>query len=82
MVRLTFAVIEPIEFLIVIVKEVVGKVTSGFPMITHVNSLRLNPVGSEGVAVQLLMAEPLFLIVLGITVISTPTEPSVPGELA
>ena len=45
---------------------------------TQVVELRLKPIGNEGVILQPVMAAPLLLSVVGVTVMATATVPLVP----
>ncbi len=54
----------------------------GVPEIAQVEVLRVNPTERAGEAVQLIIAAPLLLSVVGLTDIATPMFPEVPVALA
>ena len=58
--------------------EVEVRVPVGVPLITQVVELIDAHAGSAGEAVQLVIAAPLLLSVVGVTDMATPTVPEVP----
>ena len=50
----------------------------GVPVMRQVTGLRVAHAGRAGVTVQLVMAAPFALMLVGLTVIGTPTAPLVP----
>ena len=77
--NVTFAVLEPAEFVAVTVYKVEARVAFGVPEMTQVELLIVAHAGRAGEAVHDVIAAPLFSNVDGVTVINEgPTLPLVP----
>ena len=74
--------LEPAEFVAVIVYIVDDNVPEGVPLITHVESLINNPDGRVGELEHAVTLAPLAVKVVGVTDIADPTDPFFPVELA
>ena len=76
--RVTLAVLDPAEFVAVIVYEVAERVEVGVPEITQVELFIEAQAGRAGEAAQVVTDAPLIFKVEGATLIKLPTLPLVP----